>query len=207
MIDFDSVFHVIRPEQQEMVSIEEIIELQKREEAAQKDVEEKQRQLAQKACQGPPDAQGQSSAKKDKEKGITINEGAPQATQTVTSENALKSKKDEKKKVEEQAETPPATQQRTGSGGTVAMVPVSVAEVTDSRLVIHPHPFFREMISYKKDALFPNNSSATLLNNLMYPLKLARSVVFIPDRQFVLRRNMATNISNLIDLSMKVIIV
>ena len=89
---------------------------------------------------------------------------------------------------------------------TVAMVPVSVAEITDSRIVIHLHPLFGEMISYKKDAPFPNKSSATLLNNLMYSLKLACSVVSVPDRQFALRRNMATNLTDLINLSMKVII-
>ena len=54
--DFDSVFRVIWPEQQEMVSIEKIIELQKREEVAQKAVKEKQRQLAQKASQRPFEA-------------------------------------------------------------------------------------------------------------------------------------------------------
>ena len=107
----------------------------------------------------------------------------------------------------EQAETPPATRQRTSSGGTVTMVPVSVGEVTDSRLMIHPHPLFEEMVPYKKDASFLNNSSAIFLNNPMYSLKLARSVVPIPDHQFVLRRNMVVNLSDLIDLSMKVIIV
>ena len=102
----------------------------------------------------------------------------------------------------EQAEAPPATRQRTGSSVTVAMV--SVTEVTDSRLVIHLHPLFGEMIPYKKDAPFPSKGSTTLLNNQMYAFKLTRLVVPVPDRQFVLRRNMATN---LLDLSMKVIIV
>ena len=87
------------------------------------------------------------------------------------------------------------------------MVPISVTEITDSRLVIHPHPLFEEMVPYKKDAPFPSQGSATLLNNPLYSLKLARSVVPVPDRQFVLRRNMAANLSDLIDLSMKVIIV
>ena len=85
------------------------------------------------------------------------------------------------------------------------MVLISVTEITDSRLVIHPHPLFGEMVSYKKDTLFPSKSSATLLNNPMYSLKLARLVVPVPDRQFTLRRNMATNLTDLIDLSMKVI--
>ena len=96
------------------------------EEVAQKAVVEKQRQSAQKVDQGPPVIQGQSSAKKGKEKGITINEGSPQATQ-----------------------------QRTGSGGTVAMVPVSVAEVTDLRLVIHLHPLFGKWFPTRKMLRFP----------------------------------------------------
>ena len=86
------------------------------------------------------------------------------------------------------------------------MVPISVTEVTDSRLVIHLHLLFGEMVFYKKDAPFLSQGSATLLNNPLYFLKLACSVVPVPDRQFVLRRNMAANLSDLIDLSMKVII-
>ena len=77
----------------------------------------------------------------------------------------------------EQAKAPPATRQRTGPGGTVAMVSVSMTEITDSRLVIHPHPLFGEMVPYKKDALFSSQWSATLLNNPLYALKLAHSVV------------------------------
>ena len=87
------------------------------------------------------------------------------------------------------------------------MVPVSVFEVTDSRLVIHPHPLFGEMVSFKKDAPFPSKGTATLLNSPLYALKLTRSVVPVPDRQYVLKRNMATVFSDMIDLSMKVIIV
>ena len=87
------------------------------------------------------------------------------------------------------------------------MVPVSVTKVTDSRLVIHPHPLFGEMVPYKKDASFPSQRNASLLNNPLYTLKLARSMVFVPDRQFVLKKNMAAVFSNLIDLSIKVIIV
>ena len=145
MTNFDSFFPVIWPEQQEMVSMEEIIQLQKKEEAAQKAAAEKERQAAQKAAtviQGPPVIQAQSAAKKGKKKGITINEGAPQVAKTVPFDNAPQSKKDGKKRVGEQAEAPPATRQCTGPGGTVAMVLVSVSEVTDSTLVIHPHPLF-----------------------------------------------------------------
>ena len=57
MTNFDSFFHVIWLEQQEMVSIEELIQLQKKEEAAQKAAAEKERQTVQKAVaadQGPP---------------------------------------------------------------------------------------------------------------------------------------------------------
>ena len=82
-----------------MVSIKELIELQKMEETTQKAAVEKERQSTQKADQGPPVVQGQSTAKKSKEKGITINDGAPQATQSVTLENAPQFKKDGKRKV------------------------------------------------------------------------------------------------------------
>ena len=87
------------------------------------------------------------------------------------------------------------------------MVPISMTEVTGERLVVHPHPLFGKMVPYKKDVRFPNKGSATLLNNPMYSLKLALSVVLVLDRQFTLRRNMATNLFDLIDLSMKVITV
>ena len=82
-----------------------------------------------------------------------------------------------------------------------------MSEVLDMRLLIHPHPFFGLNISFKKDAPFPSSSSASFLNNLMYNLKLARSIVPVPDRQFIMKRNMATNLSDFIDLSMKVNIV
>ena len=136
-----------------------------------------------------------------------ISEGAAQATKTVLPENAPQSKKDGKRKVGEQAEAPPPTRQCTGLGGTVAMVPVSVFEVTNSRLVIHPHPLFGDMVPFKKDALFSSQGTATLLNSPLYALKLTRSVVPVLDRQYILKRNMATVFSNMIDLSMKVIIV
>ena len=62
------------------------------------------------------------------------------------------------------------------------MVLVSVTEVTDSRLVIHPHPLFEEMVPFKKDAPFSSQGTATLLNSPLYALKLARSMVPVPDR-------------------------
>ena len=88
MTDFNSFFLVIWPEQQEMVTMEELIRLQKREEAAQKAAAEKEKQAATKAAvavsvsayQVPPVKSGQSAAKKSKEKGITISEGGPQET-------------------------------------------------------------------------------------------------------------------------------
>ena len=59
-----------------MVSLQEIIALQKRDEVAQK-----QQELRKKADKVPPRAQGHSSKgkgkEKEKEKGITIREGAP----------------------------------------------------------------------------------------------------------------------------------
>ena len=182
VIYFDFVFDVLWPEQQEMVSMEEIIELQKREEAAQRAVAEKEKRSAQKVDQGAPVPPGQSAAKKSKDKGITVNEGASRATQTVTAENAPQSKKNGKRRVGEQAEASTATRQHTSSGGIVVMVPVFVTEVTDSRLVIHPHPLFGEMVPFKKDAPFSSQRTATLLNSPLYALKLARSVVPVPDR-------------------------
>ena len=105
----------------------------------------------------------------------------------------------------EQTEVPPATRQRTSSGGNVAMVPVCVSEVTGEKLVVHSYPLFGEMIPFKKDAPFPSQGTASLLNNPLYALKLARSVVPVPDRQYVLRRNVAIVFSDMIDLSIKVI--
>ena len=87
------------------------------------------------------------------------------------------------------------------------MVPISVFEVTNSRFVINPHLLFGEMVPFKKDAPFPSQGTATLLNSPLYALKLARLVVSVPDRQYVLRRNMAAVFSDMIDLNMKVIIV
>ena len=83
-----------------MVTMEELIRLQKREEAAQKAAAEKEKQAALKttvttaADQVPPAKSGQSAAKKSKEKGITISEGGPQATRSAPVDNALQSKKD-----------------------------------------------------------------------------------------------------------------
>ena len=107
----------------------------------------------------------------------------------------------------EPVETPLAIWQRTNSGGVAAMVSIFVNEVSDARLVIHTHSLFGPMIAFKKDAPFPSCSSASLLNNPMYNLKLAHSVNPLSNRQFIMKRNMGTNLSDLIDLSMKVNIV
>ena len=96
----------------------------------------------------------------------------------------------------EPVEPPSATWQHT-----VAMLPVSIAEVTDERLVIHPYPLFGPMIPFNKDAPFLSKTSASLLNNPMYSLKPTRSVFPILDHQFVMKRNIATNLSEMIDLS------
>ena len=77
-----------------MVTMEELIRLQKREEAAQKAAAEKEKQSALKAAatvatdQVPPAKSVQSVVKKSKEKGITISEGGPQATRSTPADNA-----------------------------------------------------------------------------------------------------------------------
>ena len=195
--------------------MEELIRLQKREEAARKAAAEKEKQTATKAAvavaaaadKAPPAKPVQSAAKKSKEKGITIVEGGSQVARPAPAESAPQSKKDGKKRVGEQTEAPPSTRQRTSPSGSVAMIPVTVSEVTGEKLVVHSYPLFGEMIPFKKDAAYPSQGSATLFNNPLYSLKLARSVVPVPDRQYILRRNVATVFSDMIDLSMKVILV
>ena len=120
-----------------------------------------------------------------------ISKGDPQATRSTPANNALQSKKDGKKRMGEQTEAPPAIRQRTSLSGTVAMIPVTVTKDTGEKLVVHSHPLFGEMVPFKKDAPFPSQGTASLLNNPLYALKLARSVVLVPDRQYILRRNMA----------------
>ena len=84
---------------------------------------------------------------------------------------------------------------------------MSIVPTTDERLVIHPYSLFGTMIPFNKDAPVPSKNSASLLSNPMYNLKLTRSVVPVPDRQFSMRRSMATNLTELIDLNMKVNII
>ena len=95
-----------------MVTMEELIRLQKKEEAAQKAAAEKEKQAATKAAVAvaasadkvPPAKPVQSAAKKTKEKGITIIEGGSQAVRSAPAESAPQSKKDGKKRVGEQTE-------------------------------------------------------------------------------------------------------
>ena len=185
-----------------MVSIEEIIALQKQDEATKK-----QSKSGKKMAKGPSGVQGHSFKGKEKEKGIIIKEGASQTKQTTISKDTPQSKQDGKRKVGELIEAFSATRQRTGSEGAVEMFPVFAVEITNERLMIHPHPLFGPMIPFNKDAHLPSKTSASLLNNPMYNLKLARSVIPIPDRQFMMKRNMATNLSEMINLNLKVSVV
>ena len=88
-----------------------------------------------------------------------------------------------------------------------AILLVSTTPTTDERLVIHPYLLFGIMIPFNKDAPLPSTTSATLLNNPLYNLKLTHSVVSVPDRQFVMRMNMANSQTELIDLNLKVNII
>ena len=87
------------------------------------------------------------------------------------------------------------------------MLPVSAVEVSTKRLVVHSQPLFRPMIPFNKNAPFPSKNSVSLLGNSLYNLKLAQSIVPVPDRQYVMKNNMASNLSKLIDLNLKVRIV
>ena len=111
--DFDFSFLVLRLEQQKMVSMEQIIAIQKREEAAQKATTQKaaaqKQQSAKEADQSRVSAPSLSGWEKGKEKGITIKEGASQAKQTTAPKAALLSKRDGKKRMGEPADIPPAT--------------------------------------------------------------------------------------------------
>ena len=109
--------------------------------------------------------------------------------------------------MEETVEAPPTTRQRTKSKDVTTILSVSAVPTTDERLVIHPHPLFGTMIPFSKDARLPSKTNASLLSNLMYNLKFACSIIPVPDRQFIIRRNMAINLTELIDLNMKVNII
>ena len=109
--------------------------------------------------------------------------------------------------MKESIEAPSATRQRTNSKSVVAMLHVSTVEVTDERLVIHPYPLFGPTILFNKEAHFLSKTGASLLSNPMCSLKLARSVIPVLDRQVVMKRNMATNLSEMIDLSLRVSVI
>ena len=83
--DFDFTFLVLHPEQQEMVSMEQIIAIQKREEAVQKAAAQKAAAQKQQSAKEADQSRAtlQSGREKGKEKGITIKEGASQAKQTT----------------------------------------------------------------------------------------------------------------------------
>ena len=84
------------------------------------------------------------------------------------------------------------------------VLPVSVVPVPDDRLVIHRNPLYRIMIPFDKNASLLSQSSAIMLNNYQYNLKLAWSVVSVLDWQFMIRRGMVNNLNELIDLNMRV---
>ena len=60
------------------------------------------------------------------------------------------------------------------------------------------------MIPFNKDVSLLSGSSATMLNNYQYNLKLARSIVLVLDQQFVMRRGMVNGLNELIDLNLRV---
>ena len=160
---------------------------------------------------GSAGGQGHSSKDtgkgKEKEKGIIIKEPVLQSKQATASKGAPQSKKDGKRKVRKSAEALPIARPRIESTEGATILPVSIVPATDEILVIHPHPLFETMIPFNKDAHVPSKTSASLLSNPMYNLKLARSIVPVPDCQFAMRRSMATNLTELIDLNMKVNII
>ena len=66
---------------------------------------------------------------KEKEKGISIKEGASQAKQAIASKDASQFKQDGKRKVGEPVKGLPITQQRTSSKGAVTSSKGAVTEV------------------------------------------------------------------------------
>ena len=76
----------------------------------------------------------------------------------------------------------PSTRPHIESTEGIEALSIFVAPVPDDRLVIHRNPLYGMMIPFDKNASLLSQSSATMLNNYQYNLKLARSVVLIPDR-------------------------
>lgn len=52
----------------------------------------------------------------------------------------------------------------------------------DAKIIVYKAHLFRMQIPYNKNAPFPSITSATMLNNYQYNLKLTRSVVPILDQ-------------------------
>ena len=59
---------------------------------------------------------------------------------------------------------------------------VSTTPALDLGFVIHKHPLFGTIIPFNLNASLLDQSSATMLNNFYYNLKLARSIVLVLDR-------------------------
>ena len=81
---------------------------------------------------------------------------------------------------------------------------VSSAPILNKKLVIHKNSLYGTMVHFNKDVSLPSGSSAMMLNNYQYNLKLARSVVQIPDQQFVMKRRMVNGLNELLDLNLRV---
>ena len=60
------------------------------------------------------------------------------------------------------------------------------------------------MIPFNKDVSLLSGLNAMMLNNYQYNLKLVRSIVLVPDRQFMMRRGMVNGLNELIDLNLRV---
>ena len=107
-------------------------------------------------------------------------------------------------KVRESKKAPMPTQSHTELVVETPTILVSTTLTTNLGLVIHKHSLFGTMIPFNLIALLPDQSSATMLNNFYYNLKLARSIVPILDRQFVIRKGMVNNLNKLLDMNLKV---
>ena len=90
------------------------------------------------------------------------------------------------------------------SVGGVEILPISTAPVPNDKLVIHKSQLYGTMVPFNKDASLLSNSSAIMLNNYQYNLKLACSIVPVSDRQFVMRRGIVKDLNELLDLNLKV---
>ena len=73
---------------------------------------------------------------------------------------------------------------------------------SDDKLIVYKDLLFGMQIPYDKYALFPSNITATMINNYLYKLKLARSIVFGPNRSYVMKRTINYNLFELINLNL-----